>query len=165
MKSIFVSIIVLYFFLIISCGGKEYTEEGIIEIVQRTNSLLAKLDGQRYDWASSKAYSRIMAYYPEPDIIFLNEKLTYRKPGDSFNLYYFKNGNLIHFIGKKLMYINVNDSKMKKELTNLTLYLDPDGDVISYNKILNNKSVSLVDSELDDILSHSVELYGLVGDE
>jgi hypothetical protein len=165
MKILFILFIVLCSFLIISCGGKEYTEEGIVEIVEKTDSILATLAGQRYDWASAKAYSNLMAYYPEPDIIFLNENLTYRKPGDSFNIYYFKNGSLIHFIGKKLMYINVTDSKMKKELTSLTLYLDPDGDVISYYKILNKQVVSLLDSELEEILSHSKELYSLVGDK
>ena len=106
-----------------------------------------------------------MAYYPTPDIIFLNEKLTYRKPGNSFNIYYVKNGSLIHFIGKKFRYLYGADSKMKKELTTLTLYLDPDGDVISYSKVLNKELVSLDDSELDEILSHSKELYSLVGDK
>ena len=54
---------------------------------------------------------------------------------------------------------------MKKELTTLTLYLDQDGYVISYRKILNNKLVSLDDSELDEILLHSKELYSLVVDK
>jgi hypothetical protein len=165
MKILFTLFIVLCSFLIISCGGKEYTEEGIVEIVEKTDSILTTLAGQRYDWASAKAYSSLMAYYPEPDIIFLNEDLTYRKPGDSFNLYYYKNGSLIHFIGKKLLYSNVTGTKMKKELTSLTLYLDPDGDVISYDKKLNNQVASLLDSELEEILSHSKELYSLVGDK
>ena len=164
MKIIFISIIVSFSLIIISCGGKEYTEEGIVEIVEKTDSILATLTGQSYDWASAKAYSTVMAYYHEPDIIFLNENLTYRTPGNSFNRYYIKNGSLIYFIGKKLAYLYEADSKMSKELSNLTLYLDPDGDVISYNKIINKQMVSLEDSELDEIISHTKELYALVGD-
>ena len=151
--------------VIISCGGKENTEEGIVDIVEKTDSILATLAGQKYEWASAKAYSTVMAYYPEPDIIFLNENLTYRQPGNSFNRYYFRNGSLIHFIGKKLSYLFEKESKMKKELTTLTLYLDPDGDVISYSNILNNNLVGLDDSELEQILSHSKELYSLVGNK
>ena len=60
-------------FLLISCSREEYTDEQINEIVQRTDSLLVKLAGQKYDWASAKAYSTVTAYYPETDIIFLND--------------------------------------------------------------------------------------------
>jgi hypothetical protein len=165
MKIFFVLILIFGSFLIISCGGKEYSEEGIVEIVEKADSILTTLAGQRYDWASPIAFSTVMAYYPQSDIIFINENLTYRKPSNAFNRYYFKDGNLIHFIGKKLSYISATDSTMNKELSDLTLYLDPDGDVISYNKILNNQLVNLSDSELDEILSHSKELYSLVGDK
>ena len=165
MKIDLISIISLCLFLIISCGGQEYTEEGIVEIVEKTDSLLAKLAGQKYDWASATGYSAVMAYYPEPDIIFINENLIYRKPGNSFNRYYFKNGSLIYFIEKKLMYLQESKSKLRKELSSLTLYLDPDGDIISYNKILNNQLVHLNDSELAEILSHAEELRKLVSDK
>jgi len=165
MKIIFSSIIIFFSFLTISCGSKEYTEEGIVEIVERTDSILATLTGQSYNWASPKAYSTVMAYYPEPDIIFINENLTYRTPGNSFNRYYIKNGSLIYFIGKKLDYSYQTNSKISKELSTLTLYLDPDGDVISYNKIINRQTVSLEDSELKEIIEHSKELYALVGNK
>jgi hypothetical protein len=165
MKILLKILIVFSSFLIITCGGKEQTEEGIVQIVERTDSILASLAGQRYEWASAKAYSTLTAYYPEPNMIFINEKLTYRKPSNSFNRYYIKDGNLIQFIGKKLSYKKVTDLKMNKELSDLTLYLDPDGDVISYNRYVNKKVVSLDDSELEEILSHSKELYNLVRDK
>jgi hypothetical protein len=151
-------------FLLISCSREEYTDERINEIVQRTDSLLVKLAGQKYDWASAKAYSTVTAYYPEPDIIFLNENLTYRKPAEAFNLYYYKDGHLIHFIGKKLEYFITEKKSAKKQLTKLTLNLESDGDVISYYKIVNGERYSLDDSELKEVLIHSEELYKLVGD-
>ena len=104
MKNVFILIFASLILLLISCGKQEYTEKGISEIVKRTDSLLTILAGQKYDWASAKAYSTVTAYYPEPDIIFLNEDLTSRKAAEAFNLYYFKDGHLIHFIGKKLEY-------------------------------------------------------------
>lgn len=157
----FTSLILFLF----SCGKQEYTEKGINEIKQKTDSLLTNLAGQKYDWASAKAYSRVSAYYPEPDIIFLNEDLTYRKPAEAFNLYYYKDGNLIHFIGKKMEYITKNVKKVKKQLTKLTLNLESDGDVISYYKIVNGEQSSLDDSDLEEVLTHSEELYKLVGDK
>jgi len=163
-KFLILSVTSLIFFLI-SCGKEEYTEKSINEIVQKTDSLLIYLAGQKYEWASAKAYSTIRAYYPEPDIIFLNEDLTYRKPAQSFNLYYYNDGDLIHFIGKKMEYITENVKQVKKQLTKLTLNLESDGDVISYNKIVNGQLSSIDDSDVEEILKHAEELYKLVGDE
>ena len=165
MKKINSTIIALLILFILSCSKQEYTEKGISEIVQRTDSLLINLAGQKYDWASAKAYSTILAYYPEPDIIFLNENLTYRRAAEAFNLYYFKDGNLIHFIGKKLEYFPKNIKNTKKQMTKLMLNLDSDGDVISYQKIVNGKLLNLDDSELEDLLTHAKELYYQVGDK
>ena len=75
-RSIFFLLFILF---TVSCDREEYTDKSISEIVQRTDSLLANLAGQKYDWASAKAYSTLKAYYPEPDIIFINEDLTYRR--------------------------------------------------------------------------------------
>ena len=105
-----------------------------------------------------------MAYYTTPDIIFINENLKYRTTAEAFNLYYFKDGNLIHFIGKKMAYIYEKNKKSRKELTRLTMYLEQDGDVISYEKIINTERVSLKDSDLEEVLNHAKELYELVGD-
>ena len=158
----------LLFFLplliLISCS-KDYTEEEVKQIVKATDKKLEKLTGQQYDWGSAKAFSKVLAYYPTPDIIFINENLKYRTTAEAFNLYYFKNGNLIHFIGKKMAYIYGKDKKTRKELTRLTLYLEQDGDVISYEKIVNTERVSLEDSDLEEILNHAKELYELVGDQ
>ena len=165
MKTYFISIFILCLFIIISCGDQEYTKDEIIDIVEKTDSLMAKLTGEKFDWASATAYSTVIAYYPQPDIIFINENLTYRKPGNSFNRYYFKNGSLIYFIEKKLMYLKASESKLKKELSSLTLYLDPDGKVISYVNTLNNQLVKFNNSELAEILSHGEELYNLVSNK
>jgi len=165
MKKIIILIFASLILFVISCGKQEYTEKGIIEIVQRTDSLLTNLAGQKYDWASAKAYSTVLAFYPEPDIIFLNEDLTYRRAAEAFNLYYFKDGNLIHFIGKKLEYFSKKIKGTKKRMTKLMLNLDSDGDVISYQKIVNGELLNLDDSELEDAITHAKELYNLVGDK
>jgi hypothetical protein len=165
MNKIFLLTFTSLIFFLISCGKQEYTDKGISEIIQRTDSLLINLTGQKYDWASAKAYSTILAFYPEPDIIFLNEKLKYRRAAEAFNLYYYKDGNLIHFIGKKLEYFPKNIKNTKKQMTKLMLNLDSDGDVISYQKIVNGKLLNLDDSELEDVLTHAKELYYQVGDK
>ena len=165
MNKIFILIFISLILFFISCGKQKYTEKGINEIVQRTDSLLINLAGQKYDWASAKAYSTVLAFYPEPDIIFLNEDLTYRRAAEAFNLYYYKDGHLIHFIGKKLEYFPKKVKKTKKKMTKLKLNLDSDGDVISYQKFVNGELLSLDDPELEDVLTHAEELYKLVGDK
>jgi hypothetical protein len=165
MKKISFIILTFLILIILSCNREEYTEKSINEIVQKTDSLLTNLAGQKYDWASAKAYSTVTAYYPEPDIIFLNEDLTYRKPAEAFNLYYYKDAHLIHFIGKKLDYFTKDKNNLKKHLTKLNLNLESDGDVISYHKIVNGELSSLDDSDLEEVLSHAEELYKLVGDK
>jgi hypothetical protein len=155
----------LFILFTLSCDREEYTDKSISEVVLRTDSLLVDLTGQKYDWASAKAYSTVSAYYPEPDIIFLNEDLTYRRAAKAVNLYYFKDGHLIHFIGKKLEYFTENIKKTKKQLTKLNLNLDSDGDVISYHKIINGELSSLDESESEDILLHAEELYKLVSNK
>jgi len=165
MKKIFILTFASLILFLISCGKQEYTDKSINEIIQRTDSLLINLAGQKYDWASAKAYSTILAYYPEHDIIFLNEKLKYRRGAEAFNLYYYKDGHLIHFVRKMLEYFPKNLKNIKKQLTKLKLNLDSDGDVISYQKIVNGELLSLDDSELEDVLAHSKELYNLVGDK
>jgi len=165
MIKIFLLIFISLILLLISCGKQEYTEKEISKIVQRTDSLLINLAGQKYDWASAKAYSTILAFYPEPDIIFLNEKLKYRRGAEAFNLYYYKDSHLIHFIGKKLEYFTKEVRKTKKQLTKLKLNLDSDGDVISYQKVINRELLNLDDSELEEVLTHAKELYKLVGDK
>ncbi len=165
MIKIFLLIFISLILLLISCGKQEYTEKEISKIVQRTDSLLINLAGQKYDWASAKAYSTILAFYPEPDIIFLNEKLKYRRGAEAFNLYYYKDSHLIHFIGKKLEYFTKEVKKTKKQLTKLKLNLDSDGDVISYQKVINRELLNLDDSELEEVLTHAKELYKLVGDK
>jgi hypothetical protein len=161
-RSIFFLLFILF---TVSCNREEYTDKSINEIVQKTDSLLTNLAGQKYDWASAKAYSTLKAYYPKPDIIFLNEDLTYRRAAEAFNLYYYKDGNLIHFIGKKMEYITKNVKKVKKQLTKLTLNLESDGDVISYHNTVNGELSSLDDSDLEEVLIHAEELYKLVGDK
>ena len=156
MKKISFVITAFLILLVISCGKQEYSEEGIYEIVQETDSLLLNLAGQEYNWASAKAYSTVLAYYPKPDIVFINENLTYRKPAEAFNLYYYKDGTLIHFIGKKLEYFYKNKksskSKVNKRVVKLTLYLDPDGDVISYNKLVNAELMNLDDENQESVI-------------
>ena len=161
-NSIIIALLILFIF---SCSKQDYTEKSISEIVQRTDSLLINLAGQKYEWASAKAYSTVTAYYPEPDIIFLNEKFTYRRPAEAFNLYYYKDGHLIHFIGKKLEYFTKKIKDTKKRMTKLMLNLESDGDVISYQKIVNGELLNLDDSELEEVLTHAEELYKLVGDK
>ena len=163
-KIILLTFTSLIFFLI-SCGKQEYTDKGISEIIQRTDSLLINLAGQKYDWASAKAYSTVRAFYTEPDIIFLNEKLKYRRGAEAFNLYYYKDGHIIHFIGKKIEYFPKKGKKTKQQMIKLWLILDYDGDLISYQKIVDGKILSLDDSELEEVLTHAEELYELVGDK
>jgi len=148
-KIIFVIISLL---LITSCGRKEFTEAGIDEIVEEYNKILeTTAEGKNFDWGDAKAYSNFTAYFSESKLIFINEDYRLRFPAESFNRYYFKEGNLIYFIGKNL-------DRTTKARNDLTLYIDPSGNVIRYDKIVNGERTPLEEDESDQILNHAKDL-------
>ena len=162
-KTITVSIFLIFVFFIISCGGKEYTEEGIREIVEEINVKLEKAVGEEFNWGSPEAYSLFRAYFSGDELIFINESFTYRKPADSFNRYYFKDGNMLHLIIKKLEYTRNNESgKEKKVITSIEFYSDPDENILFYDKIVNTKRATLGDEEAEEIFRHVDKLKEIV---
>jgi len=162
-KTISVSIFLILVFFIIFCGGKEYTEEGIREIVEEINVKLEKAVGEEFNWGSPEAYSLFRAYFSGNELIFINESFTYRKPAESFNRYYFKDGNMLHLIIKKLEYARNEDSgKGKKVMTTIEFYSDPDENILFYDKIVNTKRATLGDEEAEEIFRHVDELKEIV---
>ena len=155
---------VLFLFIVSSCNVNKYSQEDIDAIVEKTNNKLKDFTPKQYQWASKSAYSQIKALYPDPDIIFLNETYKFRSGGDSFNLYYFKDGALIYFKESKLQSIRDSNNKLRKILSKLILYLNQDGSVVKYYKNYDKKKADLEGSDVDRILSHAKELYNKVKD-
>jgi len=155
---------VLLLFIISSCNVNKYSQEDIDTIVQKTSRKLKDVKPTHYQWASKSAYSEIKALYPYPDIIFLNETYKFRSGGDSFNLYYFKDGALIYYKESKLQNVQGDNSKLRNVLSKLILYLNQDGSVVTYYKNFDKKKVDLDGSDVDRILSHAKELYNKVKD-
>lgn len=156
LKIIFITSII--FITLISCGRKEYTEAGIQEIKQQIDSLLYTAQGEKFDWGSAKAYSYFTAYFNKSkELIFINEDYKYRKRASSFNRYYYKDGNVIYFIGRELNYDPV------KQQENLDVLIDPDGNVIAYDKIVNGKRENLSSDDAEEIVQHAAELSDIVG--
>jgi len=157
MKHYSLLIIILVLVLLSSCGRKEYTEQGINEIKKEIDSLLYHPDAEEhFDWGSAKAYSTFRAYFHKSMLIFINEDYRYRKAGDSFNRYYFKDGNMLYYIGKELTYIPQKQSK------NIEMMVDPDGNVIAYDRIVNGERIGLSNEEAEEIVNHARELEQIV---
>ena len=165
MLKITINLLFLSTLILTACNNQSYTEKGIDQIVQTTDSLLADLTGQKYEWASKSAYSTIMAYYPTTDLIFLNESYNKRSFAEAVNFYYFKDRAVVRYVSKMLEYLKQDNGHIKKRYLRLTINFDPDGDVISYEKLINGKVTGLSSEETEEILSHSRELYAIVGDE
>ena len=162
-KIIPVSIFLIFVFFIFSCERKEYSEEGIKEIVEEINVKLEKAVGEEFNWGSPNAYSIFRAYFHADELIFINESYTYRKPAESANLYYFKDGNMLHLLSKKLDYTgNEESGKGKKEIIKIEFYADPDENILLYDKFVNNKRVTLSDEEVEEIFRHVDELKEIV---
>ena len=159
MKSKLFLLTSLIFILLVSCGRKEYTEKGILEIKKEIDSLLYHPDSEEhFDWGSAKAYSTFRAYFHKSKLIFINEDYRYRKAGDSFNRYYFKDGNMLYYIGKELTYMP------DKQFKNIEMMVDPDGNVLAYDKTVNGKRISLSNEESDLIVNHAKELEQIVSE-
>ena len=148
---------IFVFIFLISCGRKEYTEQGILEIKQEIDSLLHNPEGEEhFNWGSAKAYSNFRAYFHNSKLIFINEDYQYREPGESFNRYYFKDGNLLYYIGKELTYMP------DKQFRNIEMMVDPDGQVIAYEKMVNGLRESLSSDEANLVVEHAKILEEIV---
>ena len=157
MKFKILTLFSLVIVLILSCGRKEYTEKGILEIKKEIDSLLYNPEGEEhFNWGSAKAYSNFRAYFHNSKLIFINEDFRYREPGEAFNRYYYKEGNLLYFIGKELTYMP------DKEYKNIEMMVDPNGKVIAYEKMLNGQRVGLSGDEADKIVEHAKQLEDIV---
>jgi hypothetical protein len=157
MKSKLFLLTSLIFILLVSCGRKEYTEQGIKEIKKEIDSLLYNPDAEEhFNWGSAKAYSNFRAYFHNSKLIFINEDYRFRQSGDSFNRYYFKDGNMLYYIGKELSYMP------DKKYMNLEMMVDPDGNIIAYDKIVNGERLALSGQESKEIIEHARELEKIV---
>jgi len=152
--TLFALLILILFF---SCGRKEYTEKGILEIKKEIDSILYHPEEEKqFDWGSGKAYSYFRAYFQNSKLIFINEDFHYRQPGESFNRYYFKDGNMLYYIGKSITYMP------DKQAKNIEMMVDPDGNVIAYDKIVNGQRSGLESEESEFIIEHAKELRDIV---
>ena len=160
MKYYLLIIILLAIVVISSCGRKEYTEQGILEVKEEIDSLLYNPEAEEhFNWGSARAYSNFRAYFHNSNLIFINEDFRHRHPGESFNRYYFKDGNLLYFIGKELTY---NPNKI---YNNVEMMVDPDGNVLAYDKFVNGKRMSLNSEEIDAIVEHAEQLRDIVNEK
>jgi len=157
MKLYQIILIALILLIVASCGRKEYTEKGILEIKKEIDSLLYNPEAEeQFNWGGAEAYSNFRAYYHNSKLIFINEDYRYREPGESFNRYYFRDGNMLYFVGRELTYIP------EKQFRNMELMVDPDGKVIGYDYVVNGQR-SGVDSDVSyKIIEHSRELVKIV---
>jgi hypothetical protein len=159
MKISQIILVTLILMIIFSCGRKEYTENGILEIKKEIDSLLYNPEAEEhFNWGSGEAYSNFRAYFHNSKLIFINEDYRYREPGEAFNRYYFKDGNMLYFVGRELTYMP------EKQFKNIELMADPDGNVIAYDKVINGQRSGLSSEESTEIVQHAKELEKIVSE-
>jgi hypothetical protein len=159
MKLYQIILFALILILIYSCGRKEYTEKGILEIKKEIDSLLYNPEAEeQFNWGGADAYSNFRAYYHNSKLIFINEDYRFREPGEAFNRYYFKDGNLLYFVGRELTYIP------DKKYTNIEMMVDPDGNVIAYENVVNGQRSGLSSDDSKKIIEHSKAIEKIVSE-
>ena len=79
-------------------------------------------------------------------------------PGEEFNRYYFKDGNFLYFVGRELTF------DPDKQYTNIEMMVDPDGNVIAYDKVVNGQRTNLDGAESKKIIEHARELEKIVSE-
>jgi hypothetical protein len=159
MKLYQIILFALILILISSCGRKEYTEKGILEIKKEIDSLLYNPEAEeQFNWGSSDAYSNFRAYYHNSKLIFINEDYRFREPGEAFNRYYFKDGNLLYFVGRELTYMP------DKKYTNIEMMVDPDGNVIAYENVVNGQRSGLSSEDSKKIIEHAQAIEKIVSE-
>jgi hypothetical protein len=152
-------VIALSLLIISSCGRKEYTEKGILEIKKEIDSLLYNPEAEEhFNWGATEAYSNFRAYFQNSKLIFINEDYRYREPGEAFNRYYFKDGNMLYFVGRELTYMP------DKQFKNVELMVDPDGNVIAYDFVINGQRTGLDSDDSKKIIEHARALEKIVSE-
>ena len=152
-------LIALVLSIVSSCGRKEYTEKGILEIKKEIDSLLYNPEAEeQFNWGSADAYSNFRAYYNNSKLIFINEDYHFREPGESFNRYYFKDGKMLYFVGRELTYMP------DKQFKNVELMVDPDGNVIAYDFVINGQRTGLDSDDSRKIIEHARALEKIVSE-
>ena len=152
-------LIALSLIILSSCGRKEYTEKGILEIKKEIDSLLHNPEAEEhFNWGSAGAYSNFRAYFQNSKLIFINEDYRYRKGGEKFNLYYYKDGNVLYYIGRELTYVP------KKQSISIEMMIDPDGNVLSYENVANGVRSNLSSEDLNSIIEHAIALEKIVSE-
>ena len=159
MKLYQIILFALILILIYSCGRKEYTEKGILEIKKEIDSLLYNPEAEeQFNWGGADAYSNFRAYYHNSKLIFINEDYRFREPGEAFNRYYFKDGNLLYFVGRELTYMP------DKKYTNIEMMVDPDGNVIAYENVMNGQRSGLSSDDSKKIIEHAKAIEKIVSE-
>jgi hypothetical protein len=159
MKLYQIILFALILILIYSCGRKEYTEKGILEIKKEIDSLLYNPEAEeQFNWGGADAYSNFRAYYHNSKLIFINEDYRFREPGEAFNRYYFKDGNLLYFVGRELTYMP------DKKYTNIEMMVDPDGNVIGYENVMNGQRSGLSSNDSKKIIEHAKAIEKIVSE-
>ncbi len=152
-------LIVVLLLIISSCGRKEYTEKGILEIKKEIDSLLYNPETEEhFNWGTATAYSNFRAYFHNSKLIFINEDYRYRQPGEAFNRYYFKDGNMLYFVGRELTYMP------DKQYKNIEMMVDPDGNMIAYDNVVNGQRSGLSIEESKKIIEHARALEKIVAE-
>jgi hypothetical protein len=150
-------LIALILLIVFSCGRKEYTEKGIQEIKKEIDSLLYNPEAEeQFNWGGAEAYSNFRAYFHNSKLIFINEDYRYRQPGEAFNRYYFKDGNMLYFVGRELTYMP------DKQFKNVELMVDPDGNVIAYDFVINGQRTGLDSDDSKKIIEHARAIEKIV---
>ncbi len=161
-RNINITLFLLLLIFVYSCGRREFSEEGIREIVKEINVKLDDAQGVELNWGSPEAYSIFTAYYSGRELIFINESYTYRSPAESFNRYYFQDGSLLHALIKKIEYTpSGKNIKGQKMMTSLEFYSDPDENILFYEKIVNRERATLTDDEAEEIFRHADALIDI----
>ena len=159
MKLYQIILIALILILIYTCGRKEYTEKCILEIKKEIDSLLYNPEAEeQFNWGGADAYSNFRAYYHNSKLIFINEDYRFREPGEAFNRYYFKDGNLLYFVGRELTYMP------DKKYTNIEMMVDPDGNVIAYENVMNGQRSGLSSDDSKKIIEHAKAIEKIVSE-
>jgi len=159
MKLYQIPLIALILIVTASCGRKEYTEKGILEIKKEIDSLLYNPEAEEhFNWGTATAYSNFRAYFHNSKLIFINEDYRFREPGEAFNRYYFKDGNLLYFVGRELTYMP------DKKYTNIEMMVDPDGNVIGYENVMNGQRSGLSSDDSKKIIEHAKVIEKIVSE-
>lgn len=153
-------ILLLPFFILISCASKEEKLQNYKDYVQNISDTLKFEDGFNTIKVIGEKRSIFRSYFIEDDLVFINEDVSIGNRGTSANKYFFKDDILIHYSEHSIFMQPDSTGRKSKFQIKGSIYLDGKN-VLEAERFRTEGMIDFSSEEIESVIDHSKLLQEL----